>query len=244
MMANTSPAERNHAFAVNNAVVPLAAFAGALIGGLLPGALALVFGIPPDSPAAYRIPMWLTALCYLGGAWLFLATDPDATAQPEAATRPIGTNSRTRQDSRFPYALVAIMMLILFFRLVGDTAANGFFSVYLDTALQVPTSVIGFVSALARLLAVPAALAAPFMIGRLGLGRTFVFSVLILSASLLPLALVATVPGATVGLLGVVAAGMISMTAVTLFHQQIVHSEWRTAMSGAQRWQPASARGL
>jgi MFS family permease len=242
IMSNTTPRERNHAFAVNNAVVPLVAVAGVLVGGILPGLVSVLLGIPLDDPAAYRLPLWLVELCYVGGVLLFVATDPKA--MEEADLHAAGPARTTAATNRLPYALIGMMMLILFFRLIADTAANGFFAVYLDTSLQVPTSVIGLVSAIARLLAVPAALAAPLMIARAGLGRTFIFSVLILSASLLPLALVPTLPAATIGLLGVVATSAISLTAVTVFHQQSVHLEWRTAMSGGVSMATGIGQGL
>jgi len=53
------------------------------------------------------------------------------------------------------------MMLILFFRLSGETAARSFFNIYLDTALKTPTGGLGLVSGLAQLFSVPAALATP-----------------------------------------------------------------------------------
>jgi MFS family permease len=232
MMANTASQERNHAFAVSNAVLPLAAFVGAIIGGLLPGLLAALLHVPLDDPTPYRIAMWLSVPCYLVGLLALMLTDGRTQERSAREAGPTGTTSAGASTKRFPYALIGVMMLILFFRLAADTAARSYFSVYMDTSLHAPTSLIGLVSAAAQLLAVPAALAAPLMIGRLGLGRTFMFAVLALSASVLPLALIPAVPAAAAGLLGVTVAATLSMTSVTLFHQQIVRPEWRTAMSG------------
>src|SRR5688572_15407486 len=44
LMNVTTPEERGHVFAVREALVPLVAFAGSLVGGLLPGLLAIPLG--------------------------------------------------------------------------------------------------------------------------------------------------------------------------------------------------------
>lgn len=238
MMANTSPRERNHAFAVVNAILPLAGFAGTLVAGMLPGLLAGPLQVSLDSPAPYRVALWLSVLCYLLSFVVLLLTHDQTSVVPAAEVgNPTSGDSAARADAastphRFPYGLVAIMMLILFFRLLGETAVGGFFTVYLDTALRTPTSLIGLATALARLLAVPAALAVPLFIQRFGLARTFLISVIVISAGIAVLSLIETLPAAAVGLLCITAAGTISATSLMLFHQQVVRPEWRTAMSG------------
>ena len=49
MMNATTPEERDHAFSVYFALVPLGGFAGSLVGGVLPGLFALPLGMPPRS---------------------------------------------------------------------------------------------------------------------------------------------------------------------------------------------------
>jgi len=239
MMANTSPRERNHAFAVVNAILPLAGFAGTLVAGMLPGLLAGPLQVSLDSPAPYRVALWLSVLCYLLSFVVLLLTHDQASVVPAAEAEDPTSKDRGAAGAdaasiphRFPYGLVAIMMLILFFRLLGETAVGGFFTVYLDTALRTPTSLIGLATALARLLAVPAALAVPLFIQRFGLARTFLISVIVISAGIAVLSLIETLPAAAVGLLCITAAGTISATSLMLFHQQVVRPEWRTAMSG------------
>jgi MFS family permease len=239
MMANTSPRERNHAFAVTNAVLPLAGFAGTLVAGMLPGLLAGPLQVSLDSPAPYRLALWLSVLCYLLSLLVLLLTHDQASVVPAAESEdPTSADKRTTKADAastphsFPYGLVAIMMLILFFRTLGESAVGGFFTVYLDTELRTPTSLIGLATALARLLAVPAALAVPLFIQRLGLARTFLISVMVISAGIVVLTLIASLPAVTIGLLCITAAGTISTTSLMLFHQQIVRPEWRTAMSG------------
>jgi predicted MFS family arabinose efflux permease len=250
LMANSGPAERNHVFAVYTATQPLAAVVGALIGGLLPAFLAGLMGVGPGDPAPYRYALALAIPCYLAGLAAVTRTTEPEPAQaaglqpaPGSATGTAPAAASTRSPERaFPYGLIAIMMLIAFFKIFSEIATRSFITAYLDDALHAPTSVIGLLYALAQLVAVPAALAAPLLIRRFGLGRTLPLSIAGISASMLPLALVAAVAAAALGLFGVFMAAALSMASLNLFHQQLVEPQWRTAMSGSVTM--ASAAGM
>lgn len=57
LMAATKPQERNHAFSMQSALMPLAGFAGNLIGGLMPGIFAGILGFSLNESAPYRFPL-------------------------------------------------------------------------------------------------------------------------------------------------------------------------------------------
>jgi predicted MFS family arabinose efflux permease len=193
-------------------------------------------GVGPGNPAPYRYALALAVPCYLAGLVAVTITTEPTQPQPaperaaDAATDAASTRSL---GSAFPYGLIAIMMRIAFFKIFGEIATRSFITAYLDEALRAPTSMIGMLYAVAQLLAVPAALAAPLLIRRFGLGRTMPLSIVGISASMLPLALVAAVAAAALGLFGVFMAAALSMASLNLFHQQLVEPKWRTAMSGS-----------
>ncbi len=54
LMGATAEHERNHAFAIQMALFPVAGFAGNLIGGLLPAGFAALAGVGLDSALPYR----------------------------------------------------------------------------------------------------------------------------------------------------------------------------------------------
>lgn len=143
---------RNHVFAFAAAGLPAGAFVGSLLGGLLPGWFAELLEIAPDSVAVYRNSLLL-------GDLLFLLTTPLLFL-----TRPLaqGAQNHTEAErSLAPYGFMAVMALVIVLRLASESAGKAFFTVYLDTNLQVSTAAIGVIVAVGQLLAIPAALLTP-----------------------------------------------------------------------------------
>jgi len=120
-----------------------------------------------------------------------------------------------------------------FLRVMGEGMPSAFFNVYLDAGLHIPTAQIGVVMAIARLLAVPAGLAMPFLAARWGNARTIVFGVLGVSVSLLPLALVPHWLVAGVGFMGMTALGALARSAFIVYAMEVVPPRWRATMSAA-----------
>lgn len=241
MMATARAGERHHAFAVSSALNPLAAFAGNLAGGLLPGLLAAVLGTTTGAPAVYRYPLWLAEAGYVIMLLALRATREVQSRAHGAAmmgaevrgalTR--GADTRPVARAALPAGLFGMMALVLLLRMAGQSGGSTFFTVHLDIDLLAPTCLIGSLAALAQLCAAPAALAAPLVMARLGLRRTFVFGSLAAVFGLLLLALVPAPWAAGLGLLLVTAMGAITNTTATVFHQELVPVAWRPMMSGA-----------
>ena len=94
MIGATSEEERDHAFAVYFALVPLGAFFGSLVAGVLPGFFASAMGVSLDSPAPYRYPLLLAGLLTLPGlVAVFAAKENTPTA--EATSSPAVAVPRT-----------------------------------------------------------------------------------------------------------------------------------------------------
>jgi len=236
LMDVTNLEERNYVFAMVGVLLALSGFVGNLVAGVLPILFVRTLGLTLDQPAPYRFPLLLGAIavipCLLT---LSLTRDIGAETQREAEV----TGGRDTADP-LPFELIIVMMLVILLVRTGDGAARTFFNVYLDTALHVSTTLIAMISAVAQLLAVPAALLAPLLIARLGLGRAIVLGSLGIALSLLPLALVPRWEAVGLGLAGVIVLTSIMAPAFTVFHQEIMPLRWRTTMSGSA----TLARGL
>lgn len=235
LMGATGLQERNHAFAAQIALAPLAGFAGALVAGLLPGFLASILGVSPQDPAVYRLPLWLAALLLVPGVLVLQPTWRNRAGQTLAAPRaPASTrDADTAGDRRISYALIVVMALVVAFRFAGRGMVSTFFNVYLDDALNTPTALIGALAAAGQLVSVPAALATPLLVARWGLGRTVVWGTLGMGLALLPLALIPHWAVAGLGFTTSTVFLALSTGPVRVYSQEVVTERWWGTMSGA-----------
>jgi len=226
LMGVTAPHQHNHAFSLLSAIPTAAAFPGALAGGLLPTAFAAVMQTTDESSGPYGLSLLLAALLLLPAVVAAArAGDPVVDARPDPA-RPAGAPSAA------PWAVMGTLAAILFVRACGQGTTRVFFNVYMDDGLGSPTALIGTLSAISQLVAIPAALAVPFLAGRWGNARTYVATVLGMSVSLLPLALWPRWEAAALGYLGSTVFFAIASPVITVFSQSLVPPRWRPTMEG------------
>jgi MFS family permease len=237
----TTPVERQHAFSMQSALLALAAFSGALVGGLLPRLFATVMGMAQQQPAPYRFPLVSATALLLVALWAILLTRPTAEADGDAAVEEammVSSDSPPRPPNqrRMETAMVVTILLlsaVRFFQVAGVATTGTFFNVYLDTELGVATAQIGLLSALARLVGVPAALITPVLTARWSAPRTVVWASLGTTLGLLPLALLPTWGAAGLGLVGVMAFSSMRYPAYLVFAMDLVPARWRATLSGA-----------
>ncbi len=229
MMDATGPEERNHAFSVHIALTPIAAFVGSLAAGVLPSATASLLGTSLEQAAAYRFPLWLAALLLVPSALVLLPTRPVA----RQCTPAVAAGAPIAHADDPPYGLIVVIALIMALRFGGRGTVATFFNVYLDDGLGASTALIGALSAMGQLLAVPAALTAPFLMARLGNPRTIFWGTLGMALCALPLALVPH--WATAGLGFASSTALFSMTAgpIRVFSQELVAPRWRATMASS-----------
>lgn len=147
LMGATSEQERNHAFAIQSAIMPVAGFVGNLVGGLLPGAFAALLGVTLDQPAPYRYPLWIAATLLLPAVLAIRAMRAERIAPSQTQTATSDTP---------PYSLIGMLALVFLFRIAGEWVMRIFFNVYLDAELHVSTILIGVLGALGQLLGIAA----------------------------------------------------------------------------------------
>lgn len=223
-MNATGAAERAHLFSFHIAIGPLAAFAGSLVGGALPGVFAGMLGLSLQDAAAYRYPLWLAGLLLVPAALVLLparVTDPAPEPRPDDA------------PDKAPIRLIVLFGLMMALRFAGRVTINTFFNVYLDQALQTPTALIGALTAAGQLLSVPAALASPDLVARLGYRRTISRGMLAMAASVLPMALIPHWLAAGAGFVGASAFFTGTISPMRLYSQESVAPRWRAAMAAA-----------
>lgn len=224
VMAVTGDGERRYAFAALSAAFPVLALIGSLIGGALPGLLAVRLGFSLDQPAPYRLALWLGPFVVCAAIWIL-----------SGAARVRVTHQDVQQQgaARAPLALLAFFSLVVFLGAIGEGTVRTFFNVYLDRGLGVSPAVIGSIMGLAQLLPVGAALAVPFLVARWGTGYALAAGLLGAGMFLVPLALFPVLSVAAAAYMGFIALIAMSGTTRDMFGQEIVIARWRTSSQGA-----------
>ncbi len=229
MMGATGTRERNHAFSFHSALLPLAAFGGNLVGGVLPGFLASLLGVPLTEAAPYRYTLWLAALLLLPAVPVLISARSAGRLQVQA---PVATSDQSG-SSRVPIGPLLAIALVTALRFGGRGPVVSFFNVYLDDGLGVSTALIGALSATAMLIAVPAALLAPLMVARRGNVRTIAWGMVGLALFTLPLALIPSWSVAGLAYIGSSAMFALTVGPLRVFSQELVAPRWQASMASA-----------
>ncbi|MBL7198829.1 MAG: MFS transporter [Anaerolineae bacterium] len=224
LMATTTAANRNGAFALSGAVRGLGTFVGTISGGLLPGAFAGLLGQTLDAPAPYRMALWVGA--FLG----LLALVPMAfigQVEPRAA--------RSQSIARGPFPLLPVALVIghVFLNHAGWATSQAFTNAYLDTELRLSPSSIGLITGAGQFVAILAPLLTPRLAARRSNGWTLMMTALGLAVSLVPMALIQHWAAAGLGRLGVLVFSAIWLPALQVFQMELVDPEWRPMAYGA-----------
>jgi MFS family permease len=224
-----SPTQRNQIFSLQTALLSLAAFAGSLIGGLLPPTLAALLGASTEQPAPYRYALLVAGLAVLPAILALRGARPgavppqaepaaDAAAVPPAAAAILG--------------LLALIALVRLLQVSGLAALTTFFNVYLDRELLLPTAQIGAIIACGRLLGVPAALATSALTARFGNRAVVIGASLGTALSILPIALIPHWGAAGLSFIGVIGLSWIRYAASTVYFLELVPPSRRATVSG------------
>lgn len=240
LMDVTGAQERDHAFSLQSALWPLAAFVGSLVGGALPGLWSRALSLSLDDPAPYRYTLLVAVLLLAPAALPLLAAhDPAASPEPEpdpgqdasrVDARARGRFARTR--AAIPFALLIPVIAVGVLRIAGESAVRSFFNVYLDVAHGLPPAQIGAWMAFGQLVGAPVALASPLVSARLGRHRTVAWGASLTGLLLLPLALIRHPLAAGMSWIGLTTMVAIVRPPFMVYTQQAVSARWQALMSG------------
>ena len=226
-------AYKQKAFALKTAHWSLASFAGSLLGGMLPGLIASWNDWTLDDPAPYRITLTLASAMLVISVLLIMRIRP----LPSRIKRAPSEADSSPSSERFSwttslFALIVIMTIIRLFQVAGSATALVYFNVYMDTQLAIPTAMIGAIAAIGRLTGVPAALLTPWLVRRWGNVSVVIWSSLIASLFLLPMALVEHWSAAALGFIGSMAMMSIRYTAFVVYILDLVPRVQQAVMAG------------
>ncbi len=226
--------DKHKAFALKMAHWALAGFAGSLFGGIAPGVIAGLNAWSLNDPAPYRLTLTTSAVV-LGLSFLLalrIRPLPRHFQQPHSDSGAPANNES--QNWTLPLLmLIGIMTVIRLFQVAGSATALVYFNVYMDRQLAVSTAMIGVVTAIGRLSGVPTALITPWMVQRWGNVKVVIWSSLLASICLVPMALVEHWLAAGLGLIVSVAMMSVRYTALVVYLLDLVPRAQQSVMAGA-----------
>lgn len=226
-------AYKHQAFALKAAHWSLAGFAGSLVGGLLPGAIAGVHGWTLADPQPYRITFALATIILALSTILALRLRPlppsDARASSDDAAFRGGAGKSLAASILM---LIAIMSVIRLFQLAGSATVMVYFNVYMDQQLAVSTALIGAMAAIGRLTGVPMALLSPWLVARWGNIAVVIGASMVGIFCLIPMALVEHWWAASFGYIGVIGMMSLRYAAFIVYILDLVPRSWQALMAG------------
>ncbi len=222
LMASTGPAERRQAFSMRWALFYVGSFAGSILGGVLPPAIAFVTRESLQDPQPFRYSLFVGGVLLVGALWA-VSRASEMRADPQAIA--------VVRGHRFPLGILAIFGGAVFLWATAEGAAQAFFNVYLDTRLEITTFQIGIIIAIARIAGIPASLAAPDIARRIGNGQTAALASLAAALSLIPLALVPHWAAAGAAFVAINVSVGVLAPASYLFMFGLVAERWRLAIA-------------
>jgi MFS family permease len=229
LMDAVTPDRRNQIFSLQTALSSLSAFAGSLVGGLLPPGIAILLGVPLTQPAPYRYALIVAGLALFPALLAIRAARPAAAHHQDV---PVAPEALTPTGAIPVLRLLAIIALVRVLQVSGLAVTSTFFNVYLDAALLMPTAQIGAIIALGRLLGVPAALTTSALTARFGNRSVVIGASLGTALSMLPLALIPHWGAASLSFIGVVGLSWIRYASSLVYFLELVPPTRRAIISG------------
>ena len=234
LMNSVKTGQKTQAFAIKSAALSLAAFAGSLVGGLMPEIIAGASDWTLADTTPFRLTLHLVAIVLALALLLLLQIRPLAPATDalrDTGAQQANPADRAHWTSSF-IALVVVMTLIRLFQVAGSATAIVYFNVYMDTRLLVSTGLIGAIAAFGRLIGVPLTLAVPRMVRRWGNVNVVIGVSFATALCLLPLALVEHPLAAAIGFIGISSTMYIRYTAFVVYMLDLVPKVQQSIMSG------------
>ncbi len=225
LMGLTSDENRNSAYAMTGVLRGLGAFVGTPFAGLLPGLIASMIGVGLDSPAPYRLALWLSP------AVLLLAIFPlmrigDAERSGKHEEKPTLPGS-------FPVAPVSLLILFVWFSQAAGATCYSFCNAFMDVELQLSTFAIGIVSSAGQFASIFAPMLLPMLARRRGNGWTLMATTIGGAATMIPLILIPQWFAAALGQFASMVLSAVRMPALQVYQMEMIEKHWRSLAYGA-----------
>ena len=225
LMAVSTPANRNAAFAMSSTLRGLGTFVGTMVGGLLPSLFAWLTNQPVDLPGPYRYALFVGAALGIGGLLPVLRMERAGTVTQQA---------HEEEEPEAPFPVLPVALLILHVYLGNSSAAlcQTFCSAYMDTELHLSTAFIGMLTSIGQFVAILAPLIAPRLAERYSNSWILMMATAGAALSMLPLIYVPNWLGAGMGRLGILALSAMWMPALQVQQMSLVTRQWRQLAYG------------
>lgn len=225
LMGLTSAENRNAAYAMSSTLRSLGTFVGTLFAGLLPGIVAGLINESLQSPAPYRLALWLSpTIGLLALIPLLRIGEADQTVRAEKDEVAAGA---------FPLAPVGLFILFVCFSQAAGATCQSFCNAYMDAELQLSPATIGLISGVGQFAAIFAPMVLPVLARRRGNGWTLMMATLGSAASLVPLIFIPQIIGAALGRFGTLALSAVRMPALQVYQMEMIERRWRALAYGA-----------
>ena len=164
LMGLTSDENRNSAYAMSSVMRSLGTFVGTPLAGLLPGVIAVMIGANPDSPAPFRLALWVGPAIGLLALIPLLRIAEAEQIDPKA--------DKTTLPGSFPIAPVGLLILFVCFSQAASATCHSFCTAFMDVELRLSTNMIGWITSSGQLASVFAPMLLPMLARRRGNGWT------------------------------------------------------------------------
>lgn len=224
LMGLTSDENRNRAYAMSSTLRSLGTFLGTISAGLLPGFVAALIGSTLDSPAPYRLALWLTPVMTLLALipLLYISEAEQLEKQQEDIV-----------PGSFPMLPVGLLILFVCFSQAAGATCHSFCNAYMDMELHLAPATIGLISGVGQFAAIFAPMLLPMLARRRGNGWTLMMSTVGSAASMIPLILIPQWISAAVGQFGTLALSAVRMPALQVYQMEMIERRWRALAYGA-----------
>lgn len=235
LMSVVERERQSSAFAIQTALLSLAAFIGSIFGGTLPSIIASIYNLPLNDPQPYRYTFMLVGFVMLAA---FLVTFTIVGQSEEVEEEPSTSSPKSQATNIWSgftssiIILIAVMSLVRLLQVAGLGTASVYFNVYMDTVFELPTSTIGVVTSVARLIAVPIVLLAPRLIRRTSTSGVAIWASLVTALFLLPIAFAPGWGIAALGYIGALAMANLRFAAFIVYIMVLVPKRQQPVMAG------------
>ena len=225
LMGLTSDENRNSAYAMSSVLRSLGTFVGVPFAGLLPGLFAGLIGGSLDSPAPYRLALWLSPAVGLLALIPLLRIAEAEPFDPEEKKLTFGGS--------FPVTPVGLLILFVCFSQAASATCHSFCTAFMDMELRLSTDMIGWITSSGQFASVFAPMLLPTLARRRGNGWTLLATTVGGAASMAPLILIPQWFTAAIGQFGTTALSAVRMPALQVYQMEMVERRWRPLAYGA-----------
>ena len=223
LMGLTTAQERNSAYSLNSVSRGMGTFAGAVVGGFLPGVFVALMGYTLADPAPYRWSLWVGAVLGIVALAPLLWLGPiDIKSSADAGS----------PETPFPRLWVTLIVIHVVLAHAAFATCQSFCNAYMDTELRLSPAAIGLLTGAGQFTAMLAPLLVPTLAHRFSNRWTLTATTLGMAASLAPLVLFVHWLPAGLGRLGMMALEAMWLPALQVLQMETVTARWRSLAYG------------